>query len=217
MLKAENILRNFDEFENFDNGFSDRQMQDMKSVYADIKEQVSAYNGGQNGKENAEIDFSDVEFQIELLRTDEINLDYILALILEKYKESENIDKLKDEIRRVIRSSIGTRAKEDLVIEFINNTKISDLKNNEDILESFYSFARKRKDDRIKKFISDEFLKKDAERFIEKSISKGYVSQNGPELDNILPPISRRGGAREKKKQELLEKIRNMVDVFVGI
>lgn len=38
LLKAENILRNFDEFESFEKIISDRQMQDMKSVYVDIRE-----------------------------------------------------------------------------------------------------------------------------------------------------------------------------------
>lgn len=37
--------------------------------------------------ENMHIDFSDIEFQIDLLKTNEINLDYILALILENSKE----------------------------------------------------------------------------------------------------------------------------------
>lgn len=46
-----------------------------------------------------------------MLKTDEINLDYILSLILEKAKESEDVENLQIEVRRVIRSSLGTRAK----------------------------------------------------------------------------------------------------------
>ena len=46
---------------------------------------------------------------------------------------------------------------------------------------------------------------------------KGYVDYTGDELDSIIPPISRRQGAREKKKMDVLEKIKNIVDVFVGI
>ena len=92
------------------------------------------------------MDFSDIEFQIDLLKTDEINLDYILALILDKSKEHNDIESLKAEVRRVIRSSLGTRAKEELVIDFINQTNLSELKNTDDILESFYSFAKKEKE-----------------------------------------------------------------------
>ena len=108
MLKVENILKNFDEFAGFDKLISDRQMQDMKSVYVDIRESVLRPQRQEDGDDDL-IDFSDIEFQIDLLKTDEINLDYILALILEKSKEHDDVESLKSEIRRVIKSSIGTR------------------------------------------------------------------------------------------------------------
>ena len=215
LLKAENILRNFDEFENFEKIISDRQMQDMKSVYVDIRESIPKPDD--NRPNESQIDFSDVEFQIDLLKTDEINLDYILALILEKSKEHENIEELKAEVRRVIRSSLGTRAKEELIIKFINSTRLSDLKNTDAILESFYNFARKEKDEKIKSLVLEENLKENSRHFIERSINKGYVEYMGDELDKIIPPTSRRHGAREKKKEQVLEKIKKIVDVFVGI
>ncbi|MBS6920816.1 MULTISPECIES: type I restriction endonuclease subunit R [Anaerococcus] len=215
LLKAENILRNFDEFESFEKIISDRQMQDMKSVYVDIRESIPKPDD--NRPNESQIDFSDVEFQIDLLKTDEINLDYILALILEKSKEHENIEELKAEVRRVIRSSLGTRAKEELIIKFINSTRLSDLKNTDAILESFYNFARKEKDEKIKSLVLEENLKENSRHFIERSINKGYVEYMGDELDKIIPPTSRRHGAREKKKEQVLEKIKKIVDVFVGI
>ena len=218
LLKSENILRNFDEFENFEKIISDRQMQDMKSVYVDICEDIRndrKNNENKNGEE--EIDFSNVEFQIDLLKTDEINLDYILSLILKKSEEHDDIETLKSEIRRIIRTSLGTRAKEDLVMNFINKTDLSELKNSSDILESFYKYANKEKKIKINELIENEGLKKDSERFIEKSINKGFVDYAGAELDSILPPTSRRKGAREVKKQTVLQKIRNIVEIFIGI
>ena len=216
VLKAENILRNFDEFENFEKIISNRQMQDMKSVYVDIRENI--LNSKRNEVTDGEnIDFSDVEFQIDLLKTDEINLDYILALILEKSKENNDIDKLKAEVRRVIRSSLGTRAKEELIINFINKTRLSELRTTDDILELFYSFAKKEKMNKINCLVEEEKLKENSKYFIEKAIGKGYVEYAGDELDSIIPATSRRHGAREKKKESVLEKIRNIVEVFVGI
>lgn len=216
LLKSENILRNFDEFENFESIISERQMQDMKSVYVDIREQF-VNERKSNSSEKEQIDFSDVEFQIDLLKTDEINLDYILALILEKSKEHEDIESLKIEVRRIIRSSLGTRAKEELIMDFINETKLSTLKNTDDILESFYSFAKKEKECKIDTLLEEEKLKDNSKFFIEKAIKKGYVEYAGDELDSMLPPTSRRQGAREKKKETVLEKIRNIVEVFIGI
>ena len=216
LLKSENILRNFDEFQNFEKIISDRQMQDMKSVYVDIRESVLNSKRGKN-TDTENIDFSDIEFQIDLLKTDEINLDYILALILEKSKENEDIESLKSDIGRVIRSSLGTRAKEELIMDFINDTALSELKSADDILESFYGFAKLEKEIKIKSLIGEESLKEGSKRFIEKAISKGYVQYAGDELDSIIPPTSRRAGARERKKETVLDKIRRVVEVFVGI
>ena len=191
-------------------------MQDMKSVYVDIRERV-LLSQRQSVSDEEQVDFSDIEFQIDLLKTDEINLDYILALILDKSKEHNDIESLKAGVRRVIRSSLGTRAKEELVIDFINQTNLSELKNTDDILESFYSFAKKEKENTVNKLVEDERLKEISKRFINRAINKGYVEYAGDELDQIIPPTSRRQGAREKKKESVLEKIKRIVEVFIGI
>ena len=223
ILKRENILRNYDEFSSFEQIVSERLKQDMKSTYIKIKEELISQNssgGGDRGKgENDEkIDFSDVEFHIDLLKTEEVNLDYILALILEKAKEQgTNNETLKEEIRRLIRSSLGTRAKEELIIEFINRTDLTKFDKNEDILEAFYEYAKIEKEQKINELISEENLKEKSKKFIEKSITRGYVAQGGTELDDALQGVGRRGGAREAKKQSVLTKLKDIVKVFVGI
>ena len=219
ILKKENILRNYDEFSSFEKIISDRLKQDMKSVYIKIidiiksskKPPIVTPDGGV-------VDFSDVEFHIDLLKTEEVNLDYILALILEKSREQGANDKsIKEDIRRLIRSSVGTRAKEELIIEFINRTDLSKLEKNEDILEAFYTYAKIEKEKEIDKLIEEENLKEKSKKFIEKSINKGHVIQGGTELDEVLPSVTRRGGAREAKKQSVLSKLKEIVKVFVGI
>ena len=62
--------------------------------------------------------------------------------------------------------------------------------------------------------IDEETLKKAEGKNI---INKGFVDYAGAELDSILPPTSRRKGAREAKKQTVLQKIRNIVEIFIGI
>lgn len=214
LLKSENILKNFDEFQDEQPTISERLMQDMKSVYVDIREE--AIKNSKTG-DTTTIDFSDIEFQVELLKTDEINLDYILTLILEKSKEHDDIETLKSEIRRVIRSNLGTRAKEDLILSFINETDLNKLVTSDEVLTAFYDYAKKQKQTEIDSLSLEEKLKEDGKFFIEKSIERGFVSSEGAELDGILPPTSRRQGAREAKKQTVLEKIQKLVEVFVGI
>ena len=218
ILKRENILRNYDEFSSFEKIISERLKQDMTSTYIKIKEERISQKPPIIDPDGPVIDFSDVEFHIDLLKTEEVNLDYILALILEKAKEQgTNNETLKEEIRRLIRSSLGTRAKEELIIEFINRTDLTKFDKNEDILEAFYEYAKIEKEQKINELISEENLKEQSKKFIEKSISRGYVAQGGTELDDVLPPVGRRGGAREVKKQSVLSKLKDIVKVFVGI
>ena len=214
ILKKENILRNYDEFSGFEKIIPDRLKQDMKSVYIEIRNKKISPHAD---KGDSKVDFSDIEFQIDLLKTQEVNLDYILTLILEKAKEQGDIEILKEEIRRLIRSSLGTRAKEHLIIEFINCTDITEFNSNEEIIEAFYKYAKTQKEKKIEELIVEENLKEDSKKFIEKSISKGKVIQGGTALDDVLPSISRRGGAREAKKQSVLKKLKDIVKVFVGI
>lgn len=217
ILKKENILRNFDDFENFEKVISDRQMQDMKSVYVDIREEILNRKEEAKGTGNKSIDFSDIEFQIELLKTDEINLDYILGLIFERAKDKKNDETLREDIRRLIRSSLGTRAKEELIMEFIDRSDLSKLKSKDEILNSFYEYAREEREIEIEKLIEEEKLKENSKRFIEKSIEKRYISMVGDELDKLLPPISRRQGAREQKKKNVFQKIKKLVRIFRDI
>ena len=82
-----------------------------------------------------------------------------------------------------------------------------------DEIEGYSDEAEKK----IEELIAEENLKEDSKKFIEKSISKGKVIQGGTALDDVLPSISRRGGAREAKKQSVLKKLKDIVKVFVGI
>ncbi len=216
LLKTENILKNFDEFEKFESIISDRLMQDMKSVYLGIKDELKPSPSPDDSK-FPKIDMSDLEFHIDLLKTNEINLDYILNLILSKSKEYDDIELLKIEVRRAIRSSVGTRTKEELIIDFINKNDLLKLKNYDNIVEEFYNFAKEVKEKEVNKLILNQSLKPEAKRFVEKAINKGYLEYAGDDLDNIIGKASRMGGVREMKKAQVLDEIRKLVDIFVGI
>lgn len=222
ILKTENILKNYDEFKNFESPIDDRFMQDLKSVYIQIKEEAyeSKNKNLQNDKEK--IDFSDIDFAIELLKTDEINLEYIFALIFDKTQENLDINTIRSDIKRTIKSSLDIRAKEGLIMEFLDSNDLKQFKNKEDILEKFFEFGKKKKDEDIEKLIKDENLKNEnakAKSFIEESLEKGFVEEYGTQIDDIMPATSRREevGKREAKKQTILEKIRNFVKIYFGM
>ena len=205
-LKLDNVLRNYDEFQEIDKPISEGYLQDLRSSYVEIRDEFLNLKNYERTKDLG-VDLSDIEFEIELLKTDEINLDYILALIVEKSKNSESKEAMKAEVSRVIRSSIDIRAKEELVIDFINDTDLASLKDHDEIINAFYAYGKERKAVAIRELAESENLVKDYQLFIDRSIQRGYAENSGADLDSIIPPTSRRHGARERKKQEVLHQI----------
>lgn len=67
----------------------ERTVQDYRSTYNDIRDWILKENTGKK-KEESSIDWDDVIFEVDLLKSQEINLDYILELIFEKNKKSQN-------------------------------------------------------------------------------------------------------------------------------
>ncbi len=216
LLKLDNVLRNYDEFQEIDKPISEGYLQDLRSAYVEIRDEFLNLKNYEKTKD-LEVDLSDVEFEIELLKTDEINLDYILALIVEKSKNSESKEAMKAEVSRVIRSSVDIRTKEKLVIGFINDTDLASLKDHDEIINAFYAYGKERKAVAIRELAESENLVKDYQLFIDRSIQRGYAENSGADLDSIIPPTSRRQGARERKKQEVLRKIQLLVDTYSGI
>ena len=82
-------------------------------------------------------------FEVDLLKSQEINLDYILGRIFEHNKQNKSKDGLTEEVRRLIRSSLGNRAKEGLVIDFIQQTNLDELTDKAGITDACFSFGQR--------------------------------------------------------------------------
>lgn len=215
-LKLENKLKNFDEFQNIkeeERIIPTALKQDMQSVYVNLRDELNK----KREKRYTPEEYDGIEFQIELLKTDEINLDFILELIINRRKQGDSFDMILEEIKRIIRSNIDIRAKEDLIISYLNQNNVGEFDSYEQILSSFYSYAKVKKVEAINQIIEDEKLKDGANGFIEKSISRGSISNVGTELNDILPPLSRRAGVKEKKKQDVLTKIEQLINIYIEI
>ena len=93
---------------------AERKIQDYRSTYNDIRDWLR-HEKAANENEKSTIDWDDVVFEVDLLKSQEINLDYILELIFEHNKKTKSKADLVEEVRRVIRASLGNRAKESLL------------------------------------------------------------------------------------------------------
>lgn len=194
-----------------------RAEQDYRSTYNDIRDWLRKEKEGKQ-PEDSEIDWDDVVFEVDLLKSQEINLDYILELIFEHNKKTKDKAELVEEISRVIRASIGNRAKESLVVDYINDTNLDNIEDKPSILDSFYEYAQRKQKEEITELITDEALNEEAaKRYIANSLKREYASDNGTELNSILPKMSPLNPQYLTKKQSVFQKISSFVEKFKGI
>ena len=196
---------------------SERSIQNYRSTYNDIRDWLRRQKDGEE-KSKSTIDWDDVVFEVDLLKSQEINLDYILELIFEHNKKTKNKSELIDEIRSIIRASLGNRAKESLIVDFINQTDLDNIVDKAGIIESFFQFAQKEQQQEANELISTEGLNiEDAKRYINVSLQRGYASEQGTDLNEALPKMSPLNPQYLTKKQNVFQKISAFVEKFKGI
>ena len=157
-------------------------------------------------------------FEVDLLKSQEIDLDYILELVFEHNKKTKDKDALVDEVRRIIRSSIGNRAKEGLIVDFIHETDFEPIQNKADVISAFFSYAQKKQKEEADKLITEEQLNMEAaKRYIQTSLKHEFASENGTDLNAVLPKMSPLNPQYLTKKQSVFQKIATFIEKFKGI
>ncbi|HEL2475763.1 TPA: type I restriction endonuclease subunit R [Streptococcus suis] len=194
-----------------------REIQDYRSAYNDIRDWYTHERQNQQDSKST-VDWDSVVFEIELLKSQEINLDYILELIFETNKTVSDKDTLVEEITRTIRASLGNRAKEDLIVKFIHRSDLDSFVDKTDIIEKFFLFAREEQKKEVAELIQQEGLNEEsAKRYIQLSLRREYASENGNALNETLPKMSPLNPQYHTKKQTVFQKISALVEKFKGI
>ena len=194
-----------------------RTIQDYRSTYNDIRDWLHREKAG-NDTTTSTIDWDDVVFEVDLLKSQEINLDYILELIFENNKNRKDKATLVEDVRRIIRSSIGNRAKESLLVDFINQTDLDTIQDKASIIDAFFTFAQAEQQREVVELIIDENLNEEAaKRYITASLKREFASENGTELNAILPKMSPLNPQYLTKKQSVFQKIVAFVEKFKGV
>ena len=196
---------------------SERKIQDYRSTYNDVRDWLRREKAGAE-KDQSTIDWDDVVFEVDLLKSQEINLDYILELIFEHNKKIQSKSALVDEVRRVIRASLGNRAKEGLLVDFINQTDLDQMDDKASVIESFFTFAQAEQQREAQELITDENLNAEAaRRYITTSLKREFASDNGTELNAVLPKMSPLNPKYLTKKQGVFQRIAAFVEKFKGV
>ena len=196
---------------------TERKIQDYRSTYNDIRDWLRREKSSVE-KEKSTIDWDDVVFEVDLLKSQEINLDYILELIFENNKKVKDKASLVEDVRRVIRASLGNRAKESLLVDFINQTDLDKMNDKAGVIDAFFIFAQAEQQREAQELIASESLNAEAaRRYITASLKREFASDNGTELNAVLPRMSPLSPQYLIKKHNVFQQIAAFVEKFKGV
>ncbi|MEL4204937.1 type I restriction endonuclease subunit R, partial [Plesiomonas shigelloides] len=121
-------------------------------------------------------------------------------------------------VRRMIRSSLGNRAKESLLVDFIQQTDLDKIDDKASIIDAFFTFAQAEQQREAQELIDSEKLNAEAaKRYITTSLKRESASDSGTELNDILPKMSPLNPQYLTKKQTVFQKIATFIEKFKGV
>ena len=150
LLRIMNRLTVFTEFNFKDLKIPEQEFEDFRSKYVDMYQKYV-----ENPVKTSVVD--DIDFEIELVRRDNINVMYILSLLKELDYSSPSFVKDKEFILSAMDGSPELKSKVSLVEKFIDTTLIES--NEENIEENFNVYLEKEKQNAVVELIEEEDLK----------------------------------------------------------
>jgi type I restriction enzyme, R subunit len=208
LLRIKNILTTFSDFSPKSLNLSEQEFEDYKSKYLDVYESVRQ----QSDKEKVSI-LNDVDFELELIRRDDINIDYIMSLLWNLLDAKGGMkDKQKKSILNLIQSEPTLRSKKELIQKFIEEN-LANIKDSNDISSEFDKFMILQKNENFINICKEEWI--DEEKFqeiVEKFLYTGKV----PLIDEVVTALKTapRLAERITLTERIMNKLRNFVEKF---
>jgi len=211
LMRIKNILTAFADFKWEDLAMAEQLFEDYKSKYLDLYDKVKS----NHQKEKVSI-LEDVDFELELIHRDEINVNYIIQLLIKlKASVQKDVTKTEKEIFNLLNSDAQLRSKRELIEKFIQEN-LPVLEDTDDIPEAFDKFWNEEQQKAFNQLVKDENLSADK---TEKIIEDYLFAEREPLRDEVLELIEgNKPTVLERKKvgDRILSKILDFVDTFIN-
>lgn len=116
ILKLQNLLSAFDEFDSKAKIINDADMQDYTSKYIDFHDEMVKNKGDEHNIEQID---EDIIFEMDLVKQVEIDITYILQLVQEYHDSNCTNKEIMIKIMKAVSSSPDLRDKKELIERFI--------------------------------------------------------------------------------------------------
>lgn len=210
IMRLKNVLSTFTEFKFDDLSMNEQSFEDYKSKYLDLFDKAKSHQQ----KEKVSI-LSDIDFELELIHRDEINVAYILKL-LAKLKDAspQEHEKQKQALIEIIAGDTQLRSKRDLIEKFINEN-LPHISDSDDIPEAFEDYWNEERKEALKKLSQEENLD---ENHLQEIIGKYLFTEKKPLRDDVIGMINTRPALKERASiaERVTEKILEFIETFIN-
>ncbi|SDU11934.1 type I restriction enzyme, R subunit [Polaribacter sp. Hel1_33_78] len=211
LMRVRNILNAFSDFEWEDLAMDEQLFEDYKSKYLDLWQKVKS----DTEKEKVSI-LEDVDFELELIHRDEINVNYIIQLLIKLKSETQkDATKTEQEISNLLNTEVNLRSKRELIQRFIEES-LPTIEDTDDIPEAFEVYWNEEQKKAFKKLTTEENL---SEEKTQKLIENYLYAEREPLRDEVLDLIEGEKPSVLKRKKlgdKILKQIVEFVDTFIN-
>lgn len=211
LMRIKNILTAFADFKWEDLAMNEQLFEDYKSKYLDLYDKVKS----DHQKEKVSI-LEDVDFELELIHRDEINVNYIIQLLIKlKSNTQKDVEQTEKEIFNLLNTESQLRSKKELIEKFILEN-LPEIEDEEDIPQEFENFWTIEQKKAFKQLVKDENLSEDK---TQKLIENYLFAEREPLRDEILELIEEEKPSvlqRKKLGDRILKKILGFVETFIN-
>jgi type I restriction enzyme R subunit len=209
VMRAQNTLSCFADFSFEDLGISEQEYLDYRSKYLDLYEKANS-----SDKEKASA-LEDVDFELELMHRDIINVAYILNLLSMLIDaKGENYESKKKQISDMLSNDIHMRSKKELIEQFIEDNLVH-IENSEDVADAFDAYWSEQQLKAFTKLCEDENL--DSKK-IEAIIEEHLFANQVPALrDKVMKSMLKKESLLVRKKTipRVIDKIMDFINTFI--
>jgi type I restriction enzyme R subunit len=210
LMRLRNQLITFADFDYTELAMTGQEFEDYKSKYLDLYEKVRLATG----KEKVSI-LDDVDFEVELIHRDEINVRYILALLAIFHGKSEaEKARIRQQIDSLLSGELKLRSKRELILEFIDNN-MPNIADADLIGDEFDAFWQAKEREAFARLCTEEAIDPEKAKGI---IADFLFTEQRPMPDAIIKLLGRKPKLLERKSlvERITSKILNFIDVFIS-
>jgi len=210
IMRLKNILASFTDFSFTDTYMNEQEFVDYSSKYLDLYDKIKT----DNQKETISI-LDEIDFELELIHRDEINVAYILKLLAElKNAPKKEQAKREKEIIDMVAGETELRSKKELIQKFIEKN-LPNIKDDENIEDEFNRFWQKE----TKEAISDITNKEGLDQLKVEDIINDYLFTGRMATeDEIIEALEKQPSVlqRESISDRIINKIQGFIATYIS-